>query len=192
MGISTVGATAIGTQAAGQLFSAHSSSQAAKYNAQIATQNSEQDLKYASQEAELGGIEASNSEQKTKAELGSIKANQGASGVTVGKGSFADIQGSIAEKGMLDAMTIRANAARAAYGYQVGAVNEQAQSRLDKKQAKNDMISGVIGAGSTVLGGYAKGVQSGTFSSDPWGKYTSGKSISRSQEQTLIDNNWQG
>ncbi len=78
---------------------------------------------------------------------------------------------------MLDAMTIRSNAARAAYGYQVESVSKAAESQLLKKQAKNDKIAGVIGAGSTVLGGYAKGVQSGMFKSDPWSSYMSNKGL---------------
>lgn len=190
MGLSSVGGASLGVEGLGQLFSARSSAQSAKYNAQIAQQNAAQDLKYASQTAELGNIEAANSEEQTREKMGAVKANQGASGVTVGKGSFADVQGSVAQTGMLDAMTIRSNAARAAYGYQVGAVNEEAQAKLLKKEAKNDMIAGVIGATSTILGGAAKGVQSGMFN-DPWKSYQVGKSISTSDEKFLIDNNWQ-
>lgn len=161
------GGAAIGAQAAGNLFSGIASSQTAKYNASIASENSAQDLKYASQAGEIGNIESANSERKTQEQIGALKANEGAGGVTIGTGSSANVQASVAQTGMLDAMTIRSNAARAAYGYQVGAVNEEAQAKLDKRESRNDLIAGAIGATSTVAGGAARGVQSGMFQ-DPW------------------------
>lgn len=171
-----LGGAGVAAQAGGQIFSAVAASQSAKYNSQIASENAAQDLKYADTAAEIGNIDAAQSEQKTRAELGSIKANQGASGVEIGTGSSANVQASASQVGMLDAMTIRSNAARAAYGYQVGAVNEEAEAKLDKRESRNDLIAGATNAGTTVLGGAAKGVQTGMFS-DPWSSYSANKGL---------------
>lgn len=191
MGLSagTVGAASIGAQSFGSVFGGITANKSAKYNAAISEQNAVQDEKYASQAGELGNIEAANSEEQTREKLAGVKANQGASGVTIGKGSSADVQASVAQTGMLDAMTIRSNAARQAYGYQVEAVNERAHAQVQKSEGKNALISGIMGGATTALGGYAKGVQTGTFK-DPWAQYQSGRSISSPEETYLIENHW--
>lgn len=187
---SILGGASIGAQAYGQLSTSRANAQAADYNAEIAKRNSDQDKIYASQAGQIGDVEVAQSQQHTKEQIAGIRANQGASGVDIHSGSFANVVGSAAQTGMLDAMTIRANAARAAYRYQVGAVDEQAEAQLLKNQAKNEKRAGVINATTTALGGYSEGVRKGVFS-DPWSKYTSSKAITGQQEQDLIDNPWQ-
>lgn len=121
------------------------------YNAKIASNNAQ----IATQNAAFAGAEgdtnAAAKEMQTRAKVGAITAAQGANGLDVNKGSAVDVRASAAELGQLDAMTIRSNAARQAYGYQTQAVSDNAQSALDRATGKNDATAGYITAGGTLL-----------------------------------------
>lgn len=127
------------------------------YKAQVAENNAAIATQQAQWAGEEGDQSASAAALKTRATEGGIEANQAASGIDVNTGSAVQVQDSARILGKLDALTIRSNAARQAYGYQVEATNQTAQSQLDKFAAKNDIEAGEIGAGSTILGGAATG-----------------------------------
>lgn len=155
--LSTIGTIAsvagAGISALGAIQQGKASAASANYNAEVQANNAalaKQNSSFASQE---GTANAETQQLKTRAELGSIQANQGASGVNVGSGSSLDVRSSAAETGELNALSIRSNAARQAYGYQTEAVGATAQSQLDKAQAGFDTTAGEINAGSTLLGG---------------------------------------
>lgn len=161
-----VAAASIGASALGQIASSQAQSASAKYNSQIAANNAQiatQNATFAGQEGEG---QAAQSQARTRATEGAILATQGAAGIDVNKGSAVDVRASEAQKGMLDAMTIRSNAARKAYGFQTEAASDRAQSELDREQAHNDKTAGYIGAATSVLGGVAGGAQKGAF--DSW------------------------
>ncbi len=149
VGVAVAGAAA---SAYGAMQQANAQAQAGKFNAQVAANNATiatQNANYAAR----AGDEAANVEQmKNRAKIGGILANQAASGVDVNQDSAVDIRQSAAELGQLDTETIRANAARKAYGYQVDAVDSTNQSNLDKYQAKSAQSAGAIGAAGTILG----------------------------------------
>ncbi len=155
------GAAAI--QALGQYKTAQATASADKYNAQIAQQNAQLATQQAQFAAQEGGAQVEASGLQTRAKEGAVEANQGASGVEVGQGSFGQIQQSVKEIGMLDAMQIRANAVRAAYGYQTQAVSDKEQAVLDTYAAKNAKTSGILNIGSTVLSTAGQGAQYGTW-----------------------------
>jgi|SRR5580765_627323 len=125
---------------------ANAQSQIARNNAQIAGQNAA----YAGQ---VGEIKAESQGLKTRGEVGQIKANQAASGVDVNSGSAVDVRRSASQIGMQDAMTIKSNAARQAYGYQLEQQQNTTQSKLYRSQAKAAPWKGLIsGAGSLLSG----------------------------------------
>ena len=115
-------------------------------NQQIALQN-------ATAAGQAGEAQAAQAEQKTRAEVGAIKASSAASGVDVNSGSALDVQSSASELGELNAITIRGNAAKQAYGYETQGTSFQNQANLDTSQAADATTAGEIGAGSTFLGG---------------------------------------
>lgn len=123
-----------------------------KYNGQIAMANSQIATRNAVQASEAGEIQAANAEARTRAGAGAIKTNQAASGIDVNKGSAVDIQQSESQLGKLDALTIRSNAAKQAYGYETQSFSDAAQSNLDQYAAKNDIQASEISATSTLLG----------------------------------------
>jgi hypothetical protein len=87
------------------------------------------------------------------AQLSSIKATQGASGLDVNRGSAVEVRASEANIGEENQAITRSNAARTAYGFEVQSVQDQAQSQIDIMQGKQAKIAGEIGAGSSLLGG---------------------------------------
>jgi hypothetical protein len=122
----------------------------AKYNAQVATQNQQIATQNATLAGQSGEQQAAQSEAKTRAEVGAIKASEAAGNIDVNSGSAVDVQSSAAELGELSAITIRGNAA---YGYQTQSTSFENQAQLDTQQAANDTTAGEIAAPVTLLGG---------------------------------------
>lgn len=145
-----------GLQSYGQLFEGNAQADAAKYNAYIQRQNAAIATTNQNIASQSGAEQASLSEQRTRATSGAIQANQGASGVDVNSGSAVDTRQSAAEIGELDALTIRSNATREAYGYENQAVSDTAQANLDTAEAKNDITASEIGATGTFIGAQDK------------------------------------
>jgi hypothetical protein len=142
---------AAGISAFGQIQSANAAASAASYNSQMEAENAKlatQNAKFAGEEGDAQiGIQG----QKTKAQLGGILANQGASGVSINSGSDVDVRSSAAALGELNALTIRSQATQRAYGYQTQAVSDTAQSKLDAYQSTSDEEGGAFKAGGTLL-----------------------------------------
>lgn len=140
------------TGAVGAYEQGQAASKAAKFNAQVERANAAISHENANIAGQAGAEQAFQVGLKNRATQGSIKANQAAAGVEVNSGSALDVRSSAAELGQLDALTVRSNAAREAYGYQQQAESHVAQSSLDLFEAKNDQTAGLINAGSTFLG----------------------------------------
>lgn len=117
----------------------------AKINANIAKQNADYSRAVGEQQAELSGM-------KTRAQIGSTKVAQAAHGIDINSGSAALVRGSEAEIGQFDQAVIRSNAAKRAYGYEVEAMNDTAQSKLYTAAGQGAMTQGVIGAAGSILG----------------------------------------
>lgn len=148
---SSVAAAGIG--AVGAMQSASAQSAAAKYQAQVAEGDREIALQNASFAAASGNEKAAVQQQKTRAQIGSIEAEQGSSGVDINSPTSTSVRTSQTELGALDAQTIRSNAAREAYGYQTQANNFENSSSADTAQAKNAEVSGEFNAASGLLSG---------------------------------------
>lgn len=125
------------------------------YQAAIADNNKQVAQRNAGLKMAEGEQEAFNTGMRTRQKLGAIKAGQAASGIRTDVGSAVDVQASEAEIGKLDALTVRSNAARAAYNYDVDAGNFGAQAEANRVGAKNAKASGHIAAISSLLGGAA-------------------------------------
>jgi len=157
---------AIGAQALGSIAQGKQQAASAKYNAAIQENNAtiaRQNATFAGQE---GAANAAIEQQKTRATVGAIKTAQAANNIDVNTGSAVDVRSSASELGELNAINIRSNAARSAYGYQTQASSDEAQAQLDRQEAKYDTKAGYIKAGTTLLGEAATAGQAGNF--DSW------------------------
>lgn len=150
----SLGSTAAGgiTGAIGSLFGGSAQSNMYKYQAGIAAMNAQIAQQNANYDLAVGEVQAQQSGMKTRAVIGATRAQQGASGLDVNTGTAVQVRASEAELGAEDMALIRSNAAKRAYGDEVTAVQDTAQSELDTYAARNSQTAGVIGAFSSVLG----------------------------------------
>ncbi len=166
------GAASAAVGAVGAISSANAQADASRFQSQVSANNAIIGQQQAQTTIASGEQQATTQALKTRATVGAIKAAQGASNVDVDSGSAVDVRSSQAELGMEDQLTIRSNAARQAYGYQVGAVSNTAQSQLLQKQASGAETAGLFNAGGSLLAGassvgkdYAKFKQAGAIGS---------------------------
>lgn len=117
----------------------------ARLNAQIAYQNAT----YATQ---VGEIRAQNAGLAEAQLMGRIKVAQAGSGLDVNSGSTAAVRASQRLVSGLDVATIRSEAAKTAYNYEVQGVQFGAQAQLDTLAGQNARTSGMIGAASSIVG----------------------------------------
>lgn len=148
-----VGAIGAGVSGYGQYETGKANSESASYQATVAANNAAVAKENATMDIQAGEVAAVNKGLQTRAVVGSEKANQGASGIDVNTGSAVDVRAGTAEMGMLDALTIRSDAAKKAYGQEVAATSDTAQSQLDTMQSDQASIAGDIGATGTMLSG---------------------------------------
>jgi hypothetical protein len=180
IGASAAGA---GVGAIGSLFQGQAQSAMYNYQAGVAQVNAtvaKQDATYATQ---AGEVEAQNSGMRTRAEVGSTRAGMAAGNVDITSGSGARVITSETEIGQQNEATIRANAAKRAYGFDVKAAADTAQAGAYDVAASTSKTSGIIGAVSSVIGGagnvaakwaqYGQSFGSGSGS----GQYNTGSSV---------------
>jgi len=172
VGASVVGAAGVATKAYGQEVQAQSQSQAAAYNAAVMQNNATIATQNATLVGQEGAANTAIQQQKTRAEVGSTLASQAANGIDINSGSAVDVRSTAAETGQLNAISIRSNAARQAYGYQTQATSDTAQSKLEQQQSGFAQQAGNINATGTLLSGAAQGYQSGL-----WGAFNNGNSL---------------
>lgn len=119
-----------------------------KYQAKVSKNNAIIKNQLAADALNRGRVAEDNKRMQVAQAKAMQRAQFGASGVDVNLGSASDIQADTAMIGELDALTIRNNAEREAYGFRVGASNDEAQSVLNKKKGKSDAIGTILSSGS--------------------------------------------
>lgn len=157
------GIAGAGLSAIGSYNSMEAQSKNAAYQAQVAANNAKTAMQNAAMETQSGEIEAANQGLKTRAAVGQTLARQGASGVNVNVGSAPKVRAAESELGVLDALTIRSNAAKKAYGYEVAATSDTAESGLltaESEQASEAApvmaLGSFLSSASSVGGAYGK------------------------------------
>lgn len=131
-------------QAASQMYQYQSA--VALMNQKIALQNRDYALSTGESQARQYGMSAAQ-------RMGSIKAAQGASGIDIGSGSSVDVRSSQRLATNIDLNTIRTNAARTAYGYEVEATQDTAQSKLYGMASTDAAEAGHIKALGSLISG---------------------------------------
>jgi len=173
----TLATISIGSSAAGGVLNAFGAAQkgaatASLYNYQagiaqfkerIALQNRDYALTVGEDQLASYGL-------KSAQLAGKIKAAQGASNIDVGSGSAVDVQKSQKLVSDIDMATIRKNAARRAYGYEVEAATQEAQAGLYTLAASKteeaiplEVTSSLISGASSVSSKWLQAQQAGIF-----------------------------
>jgi hypothetical protein len=146
---STVAAT--GMQVMSQAQQAQSQSAMYGYQAAVARNNQQQANAMAVDAEQRGRVEEQRQRTKTASLIGTQQANLAAQGTDL-SGSSADIMGDTAAVGELDALTIRSNAAREAWGYRAKGVEYGNAVSLANAQQGNSGLS-ALGVGSSLIAG---------------------------------------
>ena len=142
-------------EAAGQALADVSESQAKlqDFNAQVADEQAQDSI-------QRGAEQESRLRTQIRGTIGAQRNAVAGGNVDVGFGSAVDVQGDAAYLGELDAQTIKTNAMREAWGYQVQAFDMRNQAAIDRKAATNQVAAGQaagtaanIGAATTLLTG---------------------------------------
>lgn len=159
--------------ASGEKQKAAATSQMYTYQAGIADLNRRIALNNRDYAIYSGGEEAKRFGMKSAQVAGSIKAKQGASGVDVNAGSSVDVQKSQKQVSDLDMATIRNNAARKAYGYQLESETAKMQTEMYTSAASNSLAAGNIAAAGSLISGassvsskWLQGKQQGLWGGD--------------------------
>lgn len=147
-----MGATAaIGAVAGGSVFSAYTKVKAGNEQQKMFDQNA-QYADWQSQDAlTRGAINEKRQRQNTEQVIGSQRTSLAAQNVDVNKGSSLDVQADAAYLGELDALTIRNNAAKESYGFQVQAADLRQRGKYAKQGGEMDALQTIVGGGSSLL-----------------------------------------
>lgn len=149
--VATVLTTAIG--AVGSIMQGNQQAGTASYQQQVAKNNAILAQRNAAAALQAGDVREQAKRRETAGIIGAQRAAYAAHGVDVNVGSPVDVQASTAELGELDALTIRNNAAREAYGYQIQKGNATAEAGLFGQQASGDELAGWVGSIGSLIGG---------------------------------------
>lgn len=140
-------------QAVGAIAGGAAANNAAKYNAQVASNNAAMAQRQAEDAKERGRIE----EQRFRLQAAQLRGQQAASlaanGVDISSGSPLQVLADSAGMAELDAASVRDQAAREAYGYQVESANYLNESTLERARGKSAKRASYFEAGSSLLTG---------------------------------------
>lgn len=120
-------------------------------------QNAAYKLQAADDALARGAISADEQRQKTAQTIGSQRTGFAGNGIDVNSGTAALVQDDAAMLGELDALTLANNAAREAYGYQVGAQNDLMNAAYAQSTAKSNAFGSILGGASGAAGSLAGG-----------------------------------
>lgn len=123
---------------------------AAQYQAQVAGNNAKASEQQAVDALQRGDMAAMNTRRKYDQLGGTQRAALAARGIDIGEGSALSILEDTAYFGELDQRTVRANAAREAWGYRVQGSNQQANAIF--LQSQSDNTNPLMAAGTSLLG----------------------------------------
>lgn len=118
----------------------------ARTNAKIATYQAEQSI-------EAGNEAASRIDSKTRQTSGAIRAAQGGSGIDVASGSSALVRAGVEGSGAIDALTIKNNATRRAWGYQTEAIQDSYQGQIVKFSTAIKSQESILSGGLQAING---------------------------------------
>ena len=149
-----MGAGALGgvTSAIGNLFSGQAQSNMYNYQAGVALANAKvakQDAAYATASGE---VEAQQAGMRGRFQQGATKVGIASGNIDTSTGSGSQVLKSETEVTQENEGVIRANAAKRAYGFEVGAAEDVAQSSAYKVAGETSVTAGDIGAVSSILG----------------------------------------
>jgi len=151
-----VAAIPFALMAAQGVMGAQAAKQAGAAQASADLQNAQYADMAANDAVKRGAVEEDQQRLQTTGAIGTQRAGFAANGIDVNSGSAANIQDDTAQLGEFDALTIRNNAAREAWGYKTQSQTYQTSAKTAVKSAKNNAFGSLLGAGAQGAATYAK------------------------------------
>ena len=169
--ISLAATAAGGAVAAGsKVMAGQSQAGAYQYQAGVAQVNQKIAKENADYARYTGEFEAQRSGMKTRFERAQTLTTQSGRGIDISSGSAAEVRDSITDLGKQDQGTIRASAARRAYGYDVEAEKQGTAAQMYGKAASRsktasyiDAFGSLLGTAASVSGKWLQAGQAGVF-----------------------------
>jgi hypothetical protein len=152
------GLTMLGTglAAGGSLLAGASSFAASRTQAAIANNNAKILQVQANQSRMAGQTAESQHRTQVSQLIGEQTAAQAANGVDINSASSSAVRDSTRTMGDFDALTIRYNAAKQAWGQDTEALNQKNTAAQSKRAGTMALLGSFIGAASSVAGGLGK------------------------------------
>lgn len=156
-----IGSTVLGAGAG--LMSASNQAKALKqqgaYQQRVADMNARQSELMAKDALERGARESSLVRRRARQLIGTQRAGFAGQGVDVNSGTAIQVQDETFTMGEADALTVKNNAWREAWGYRTQAQQTRVQARIanatNRLQARNTMLTGGLSSlGTALRGGY--------------------------------------
>jgi hypothetical protein len=119
--------------------------EAANSQADLTDTNADTSTAQAEDAIARGAEEESRFRTQVRGAIGSQRAQIAANNIDVSYGSAVDVQADAAQLGELDALTVRTNAAREAWGYNVQAADLHARAAIQRKEGINAAEAGAQG-----------------------------------------------
>jgi len=130
----------------------------ARYQGQVEEENRKLAMLAADDAIQRGDVEEQAARMRTRQLISLQDAKFAASGVEVGSGSALDVTMDTAQFGELDALTIRNNAQREAWGYLSDATAASRRSSLTRASARTQSGATLLTGGSQALSIYQSGL----------------------------------
>jgi hypothetical protein len=147
-----MGATAaIGTLIGGTALSSFSNMKAGREQQKMFERNAGFAEWQAADATTRGKINEKRQRQATEGVIGAQRTSLATQNVDVNAGSSLDVQADAAYLGELDALTIRSNAAKEAYGFKVQAEDYRLRGKYAKQEGDMRAVQSIIGGGSSLL-----------------------------------------
>lgn len=160
---------AIALVVAGGLYTADAQREAGRAQVQVAERNAETDRQRAELANRIGSVQEDRHRAKVRQMLGSQRANLAARGIDPDAGIGLAMQDETVSFGETDAMTIRYNAAREAWGFGVSANNSLTEAAVTRANTKNAVTgtylttaANAFSLGAGAFGGGASGGSTST------------------------------
>lgn len=137
-------ASGAASKAYGQISAGNAANDLMGFNADVAEWQAQDALT-------RGRVNAKRMRQQTERTIGSQRAALAGQGVDVNKGSALDVVADAAYLGELDALTIRNNAAKEAWGYRTQAMGYRYQGKMAQREGQFGAFQTIVGAGGSML-----------------------------------------
>lgn len=139
---------------------AEATKQAGAFNAKQMEMNARLSDLQADDSIRRGDNEAAQVKKQAKQMVGSQRAALAAQGIEVDSGTAADIQADTQDMGEIDAMTVKNNAWREAWGFKQQALNSSGQAMMTRAESANKARNTLLTGGMQAI---QSGIQAGSY-----------------------------